>query len=338
MPGKQPSVSIIIPVYNAAEFIAEALNSVFAQTFADFEVIIVNDGSPDTGALEAAIRPYRHRILYLKQENRGPGAARNHAIAHAQAEFLGFLDGDDSWLPDYLSKQMEFFERKPAPDVVSSDMVTFGDAAVHPTTLTRLSVTETLVTLDQLLSFDFVLLPSSTVVRKQAILKAGGFDETIKRGEDWELWMRIAHNSGAILAHKNILSRRRVHAGGLTRAAGETLRDEARVLFKISQLPQLSPKTRDLLDQRITQVSAYLNFEDGKRLLRSGKTREARLAFQNAYTFFSGRGLHELPMSIGRVTISGRQRFVRKMKLRLLLLGLWMAPRATAFAVTTRAP
>src|SRR5580704_11335265 len=106
-----PAVSVIVPAYNTAEFIAETLDSVFQQTFTNSEVIVVNDGSPDTEKLEAVLEPFRHRIVYLKQENRGLSGARNTAIRKARGEFLAFLDSDDMWLPKYLETQVDFLEK-----------------------------------------------------------------------------------------------------------------------------------------------------------------------------------------------------------------------------------
>jgi glycosyltransferase involved in cell wall biosynthesis len=100
-------VSIIIPAYNIAPYIAETLDSVFAQTFTDYEVIVVNDGSPDTEEFERAMQPYLDRVIYLKQENGGASVARNAGLQTARGEFVAFLDGDDLWLPNYLEEQMK---------------------------------------------------------------------------------------------------------------------------------------------------------------------------------------------------------------------------------------
>src|ERR1039458_8017361 len=117
-PAQQsPQVSVIIPAFNAAGHIVAALESVFAQSFTDYEVILVNDGSPDTEQLEQAIQPYVSRIAYLAQENRGPSAARNLGIRHARGEWLAFLDSDDAWLPHYLAEQLRFLREDPALDI-----------------------------------------------------------------------------------------------------------------------------------------------------------------------------------------------------------------------------
>src|SRR5581483_4665750 len=110
-PMTSPRVSVIIPAYNAAAFIAETLDSVYAQTFADFEVIVVNDGSPDTEDLERELAPYREKLSYIKQENQGAAAARNTGIKAARGEFVAFLDADDTWLLAFLEKQLDLLER-----------------------------------------------------------------------------------------------------------------------------------------------------------------------------------------------------------------------------------
>lgn len=332
-----PRVSVVIPAYNAAEYIADALASVFAQTFSDFEVIVVNDGSPDTPALEAALEPFRDRILYFKQENRGPSAARNLGIQQAQGECVAFIDSDDIWLPEYLAEQLQWFGAQPAPDVVCADMSTYGDADVHPTTLTtRPELAQDNISYKDLLLLDYVLLPSCTVARRRSLLDAGLFDETIVRGEDWDLWLRIAHKGGKIVAWSRVLGRRRVHAGGLTRAAWETLKDEIRVLSKWKQTPGLTPDIQELLDQKLAQVTAYVDLEEGKRRLRAGDAVEARLALQRAYRFFGQAKVQERTMSTGPVTHGLMNGFVRRNKLRALLLGLRYFPGLTALAMKAR--
>ena len=103
-----PAVTVVIPAFQVSGYIAATLEAVFAQTFRDIEVVVVNDGSPDTPALRAALAPYRDRIVYLEQENGGPSKARNTAIAAARGEWLAFLDGDDLWAPTFLASQLAY--------------------------------------------------------------------------------------------------------------------------------------------------------------------------------------------------------------------------------------
>ncbi len=123
-----PAVSIVIPAYNVSRYICEALDSVFTQTFTDYEVILVNDGSVDTDDLEGALVPFAGRLRYIKQENAGASVARNHGLQVAQGEFIAFLDADDLWLPNYLEEQLRFL-REHNCDLVCADALIFGDSA-----------------------------------------------------------------------------------------------------------------------------------------------------------------------------------------------------------------
>src|SRR4051812_21361852 len=93
-----PKISVVIPAYNSAKFIDETLRSVAEQRFREYEVIIVNDGSPDTDEFERTIRPRIENIIYIRQRSAGAGAARNTALEHARGEFIAFLDSDDVWM------------------------------------------------------------------------------------------------------------------------------------------------------------------------------------------------------------------------------------------------
>src|SRR3977135_1454602 len=123
-----PLVSIIIPAYNVAPFIGETLDSVFGQTCTDFEVILVNDGSPDTEEFERVLQPYRDRIRYLKQENSGASAARNAGLRGARGELRAFLDSYDLWAPQYLEQQLKFI-REYGCDLACADAMIFGVSA-----------------------------------------------------------------------------------------------------------------------------------------------------------------------------------------------------------------
>jgi len=99
---KTPRVSVIIPCYNTAQFVAETLDSVFSQTYSDYEVVVVNDGSPDTPDLERVLGPYLSRIVYVKSDNCGLAGARNNGIRASKGELIALLDSDDAWEPRYL--------------------------------------------------------------------------------------------------------------------------------------------------------------------------------------------------------------------------------------------
>src|ERR1700675_1256078 len=104
--SKSPRVSVIIPCYNTARFVAQALESVFAQIYSDYEVVVVNDGSPDTVELERVLAPWADRIVYVKTDNNGLAGARNNGIRVARGEFIALLDSDDAYDLNYLDAQI----------------------------------------------------------------------------------------------------------------------------------------------------------------------------------------------------------------------------------------
>lgn len=305
---KAPKVSVIVPAYNTAAYIAETMDSVFAQTFTDFEVIVINDGSPDTETLEHVLRPYLERLVYLKQENQGPAVARNLGIHHAKGEYIAFLDSDDWWLPEYLAEQVKLLEETPSAVMACSDTQLFGDSPFAGQNFWQLYPPKVPVTFESLLTGDCAIVTSCTVARKHAIRNAGLFDENFVRAEDFDLWMRVAHRGGSIVLQRKALGRRRIHPGALTAADAKVQSDIVRVLRKLDRTLSLTPAARSLLRQRLTRDQAYVDLEQGSRLLRTGNPDEAREMLTNAYGFF------------------------RTKKLRMTLLGLRISPRFTAFA------
>ena len=156
----QPQVSVIIPAYNAASFIGDALDSVFNQTYSDYEVILVNDGSPDTAELRQSIAPFSDRLIYIEQENRGPSAARNHAIQRARGEFVAFLDSDDTWLPNYLAAQTQVLTRDSQLDMIYADAWLFGDSSLSGRRFMECSPSRRPVTFESLLRYESSVITS----------------------------------------------------------------------------------------------------------------------------------------------------------------------------------
>ncbi len=175
---KAPLVSVIIPAYNVAAFISETLGSVLAQTFSDYEIIVINDGSPDTEALEHALEPYRDRIVYLKQENQGAGAARNAGLRVARGEYVAFLDGDDIWLSQLLHEQVALIESEPGFDLVYADAINFGDPFSAGRSSMETNPSSGEVTFEKLLCADCNVVTSAVVARREPIMRIGLFDVT----------------------------------------------------------------------------------------------------------------------------------------------------------------
>jgi glycosyltransferase involved in cell wall biosynthesis len=123
-----PHVAAIVPAWNAAAFISRAIDSVLAQTLSDFELVVVNDGSPDTATLRAVLAAYstEPRIKYVEQDNGGPSAARNAGVAASTAARIAFLDADDWWEPEYLERQTALLDQ--GHDLVYCDARIVGDS------------------------------------------------------------------------------------------------------------------------------------------------------------------------------------------------------------------
>src|SRR5262249_9864272 len=127
-----PCVSVIIPVFNSSALIGTALQSVFTQTFQDFEVIVVDDGSEDVAELMEALSEWRGRIQYVRRRNGGPAGARNAGNARAAGELVAFLDEDDEWLPEKLARQVAYFARHPETGLLHTAVV--GEPAQNAAT------------------------------------------------------------------------------------------------------------------------------------------------------------------------------------------------------------
>jgi len=212
-----PRISVIIPAYNTASFIAETLDSVFDQTFRDFEVIVINDGSPDTPKLEGALQPYLSRVQYVRQENRGPSGARNEGIRRARGELLAFLDSDDIWMRDYVSAQVQFLDRHPQVCASIADVLLF-DACAEPVAWRMLKPgAGPVLTFEQMLKREGGQAGGSALVaRRQRVLQAGMFDEQLRIAEDLEFCARLCFPDGAIGYLGQVLAKYRQRPDSIT--------------------------------------------------------------------------------------------------------------------------
>ena len=181
-----PNVTVVIPTFNRREVIVQALQSVFAQSYRDFEVVVVDDGSVDD--TETGIVSFRDRVRYVFQDHAGPGRARNHGISLAHGDLIAFLDSDDQWEPTHLAMGVEVFERYPECALVCSQ------ARVENRT-ERGGVDDGKILYGDLYAalfqHNFVRTPA-TLVRKRCLEDLGGFNEFYHCFEDYDLWLRIA--------------------------------------------------------------------------------------------------------------------------------------------------
>ena len=212
-----PLVSIIIPAYNVEEWVAEAVDSALAQTYPRVEVVVVNDGSTD-GTAEI-IAGYGDRIVVVEQENRGLGAARNSGLRAAHGSLIGLLDADDIWLPERLDAVVPLLMARPEIGMVTSNSYVmegstptlkqcYGDRRKHPFPAREEDQ------LDEIAHRNFLFV--SVVFRKDLVDRFGGFDGTMRRSEDYELWTRFLVNGARAAYVPDSLGYYRVRPGSLS--------------------------------------------------------------------------------------------------------------------------
>lgn len=207
-----PKVSVIIPAYNAMAYLPETVESVLRQTFTDFEVLIIDDGSSDHTVqwVSGLVDP---RVKLIEQQNQGASAARNTGIAHAKGEYVSFLDADDLWSETMLEKQVRCLEDNPAVGLVHTWMALIDEQG-RPTGRVMTSNAEGDVW-QQLVEQNTVFC-SSVMVRSCCFETVGVFDRNLLNIDDWDMWIRIAaHYHFAVL--KEPLMRYRQHQNNMSK-------------------------------------------------------------------------------------------------------------------------
>jgi len=274
-----PEVSVIIPAYNTSQYIAATVKSVLAQTYTSYEVIVVNDGSPDTPAMERALAPFRDRILYVVQENGGISAARNTALALARGRYVALLDSDDAWEPDYLAVQVAALEADPSLAVVYPNALISGDHPHAGRTYRDICPSTGPVTFQAVLTQRCQVFISA-LIRRNAIARVGGFDPELRSVEDFDLWLRLLAAGERIGYHDRVLVRFLKRRGSLSSDPVWMAENVLTVLDKFAAGPAaltLPPADRQALEIRRAYFRARLEIAYGKRAffqLDPGKARE----------------------------------------------------------------
>lgn len=258
-------ISVVVPLYNKEKQIAHTLQSVFNQTFQDFEIVIVDDGSTDGSVAEVA-KYSDSRIRLIRQTNAGVSAARNRGIEEARYDLIAFLDADDEWKPEYLATQYYLSQKYPDCNVFACNYE-FRDAEgkVTPTIIRKLPFTSD----DGILTNYFEvascshppLWTSAVMVKKQAIQTIGGFPVGIKSGEDLLTWARLAIQNNIAyscrsMAIYNIRNERERSLSDLRRTAPPDLRS---VKDKVGTVLQYLYKNHRDSDQK-KQLAMYIAF------------------------------------------------------------------------------
>ena len=272
-------VSVILPVYNGARFIRESLDSVLVQTFHDYEVICVDDGSTD-GSL-VILDEYRPHVTIIRQANAGQGAARNVGVGHASSRYVAFIDQDDRWYPWKLTQQVLALEADPDAVLVhcnSDRMDAQGQVVQRGATLEEYSrAMES--PLGRLLG-EGLILPSAMLVRRDAFERVGGFDPELRGYEDFDLCARLKQEGPFVFLDEPGMCYR-VHPGGSSRAGHTVVRSRERFLKNMMKLYDADEAKRRILFMLLAEC--YSDW--GMEAMRLGNVSEARAMMLRSLKF-----------------------------------------------------
>ena len=257
---KAPTVTVLIPTYNRAHYIGQALDSVMGQSRPVDEIIVVDDGSTDNTA--EVVAAYGSRVRHIRRQNGGAAAARNLGIREAKGDYIALLDSDDLWKPDKMRMQMEFLREHPEIDFLFSDWSNFTEGSDNEAPeIKNAKIHDDLAANAPNLRemYDCLLvenvIPTSTVVfRRSCIERTGYFDESLPPVEDFDLWLRAARvcRFGFVNA---VVTKRRRHSGNLINEWAKREMLYARVLVgTLDRGWDLTEKSRRLAAGKIARV------------------------------------------------------------------------------------
>lgn len=284
MDNIHPDVSVIIPAYNQADYLEYAIQSVLSQSFANFEVVVVNDGSTDnTENILTEISDKRIRVIW--QPNSGLSAARNTGIRISSAPLITLLDSDDFFLPEKLSVLVSYLDNHPEIGMVSGGTV-LVDQESKP--FRQIIKTPEAIQLPELL-FSNPFVPSSVVMRRSWFDMVGLFDETLRACEDWDLWLRMASAGCQFAWVEQPLAAYRFHLGQMTRDSGRMRNAIFKTLGKFFDQPRLPSSYYDLKNRAFATGLVYAagfaynanEFENGKSDLKEAVQMDPTLTENN---------------------------------------------------------
>jgi glycosyltransferase involved in cell wall biosynthesis len=275
------TVSVIIPTYNHRDYILHTLASVASQTYAVYEIIVVNDSSPDDTA--TLLRPLAEtgRIRYIQQENAGVAAARNHGLREARGDLIAFLDDDDYWPDDKIEWQVRYLNEHPEAGVIVGDIALVDGAG---NVKKQAALKPGPITLEEMLAGSSIWSPGQTLVRKSLFAGRHGFDENIRGSDDYDLWLDFARSTRMVMDSRLALYYR-LHPGNASRDALAMCLNTQRVLRR--HMPFAPSRSRGELRLRATK---WLYDYRGKFAIREWKQRVLRGQWRDSLKYISAMG------------------------------------------------
>jgi len=281
-----PKVTVMIPTYNYARFLGEAIQSVLDQTFQDFEIIVVDDGSTDN-AKEVVEKFKDTRIRYIYQDHRGASAAQNVALHAARGEYITGIGADDIYLPQNLEIKVNLLDSRPEIDLVCSDVYGFDDktgpivgSLWHGPTAQYSGfdpVKAVSQPLKELLRYGCVFLVQASLIRSKVFDVVGYFDESLSASEDWDLVIRIVQRFRLEIIDLPLLKLRR-HDANLSIDPVKSYLGAVAITDKLIRTIPLSREELKLLKQKLLPLHTRV----GREALLGGKEAVARIAFISA--------------------------------------------------------
>lgn len=205
-------VSVVIPAYNSMKYLPETLDSVFAQTHQNLEVIVVDDGSKDH--TEEFMKTYPHPVVYIKQENKGLAGARNTGLKAVTSEFVAFVDSDDLWEPEKIAVQLDVLRRHPEAAMVYSRMSYIDQFSQKTDSSYDCECHEGMI-FERLFEGNFIPV-SSVLIRKSCVDRVGFFDGRWKGCEDYDYWLRVSVDEPIAFVDQPFL-KYRVHSDNMSK-------------------------------------------------------------------------------------------------------------------------
>ncbi len=261
-------VSVVIPTYNCAAYLPSCLDAVFAQTWRDFEVIVVDDGSTDD--TEAALRPWRGEIRYIRQANAGVAAARNAGIRISSGSLVAFLDADDVWAKRKLELQLAALTREPEAGLVCSDFsIVNADRTVVDSYFRQRGGYETGRVFARLVRNCFIFT-STVILQRSFIDTLGAFDQSISYCDDYNMWLRAALR-GRVQVVPEVLCTKRQRTGNSRTFEDTTACWIGALRNLFAQVPEMGDEERRLLRSEIGRLECSF----GEHLLYDQRNWEA---------------------------------------------------------------
>jgi glycosyltransferase involved in cell wall biosynthesis len=247
--SKSPKVSVVIPTYNSAVMVKEAIESVLSQTYSNFEISVVDDGSTDD--TEKVVRQFGDRVRYFKQANQGVSAARNAGIKQARSEYIAFLDSDDLWLPEKLAEEVPLLDTDPKVGLVYCDWaVVCGESVLQSSYLKDLPAASGYI-FDELIQSGFILT-SGVVVRRACLEDVGDFDTSLSIAQDYDLWLRISYRWRVQLVNRCLFTKRSWD-GSLSSNLIKTAQERIALYHKtLRDLSDMTPRSRHLVRRQLS--------------------------------------------------------------------------------------